>query len=99
MNQYSDKLRAYLDQNPMDYTDGDSLLEELHWCCMEANTFDGEEVRETFQKLYRSMPELSEDRFDEVFSAVSTLSAQQEKLAFQIGVKIGLRLAYEVMGK
>ena len=98
MRKYSDKLRAYLDQNPMRYTEGDSLMEELYWCYIEANTFESTELRKNFQKLYRSMPELSDDKFDEVFATVSTLSVQQEKLAFETGAKIGLRLAMEFLG-
>ena len=97
MSQYADKMRAYLDKNPMQYIEGDSLLEELYWCYIEANTFDSPELREQFQKLYRSMPELSEDRFDEIFCIVSKLSALQEKLAFQAGAKVGLRLAAELL--
>lgn len=97
VNDYTNKLRAYLNQNPMRYTDGDSLLEELHWCYTEANTCENPELRKQFQKLYQSLPELTEDKFDEVFSVVSTLSAQQEKLAFQIGAKIGFRLASELL--
>lgn len=97
MNQYGDKLRAYLDQNPMQYTDGDSLLEQLYWCYINANTFDNPELRNQFQKLYRSIPELSDDKFDEVFTVVSTLSVLQEKLAFQTGAKVGFRLAAELL--
>lgn len=96
MNRYINKLRAYLDQNPMQYTEGDSLLEELYWCYIEANTFDSAALRDAFGKLYRSMPELSEDKFDEVFNTVSSISIEQEKLAFQAGVKIGLHLAMEL---
>ena len=97
MNFYADKLRAYLDQNPMHYTEGDTLLEELHWCYTEANTYDSKALREAFHDLYCSLPELSEEKFDGVFNAVSTISIQQEKLAFQAGVKIGLRLAWELL--
>ena len=97
MNLYKIKLRTFLDQDPIRYTEGDSLLEELHWCYTEANTCENPELRKQFQKLYQSLPELTEDKFDEVFSVVSTLSAQQEKLAFQIGAKIGFRLASELL--
>ena len=96
MSNYVDKLRAYLDQNPMHYTEGDSLLDELYWCYIEANTFDSTELRNAFKRLYCSMPELSEEKFDEVFNVVSTISIQQEKLAFQAGAKIGLRLIAEL---
>ena len=96
MDSYQNKLRAYLDQNPIRYTDGDSLLEELYWCYIEANNLDSSELRLHFRRLYQSLPELSEDRFDEVFSVVSELSAAQEKLAFQAGLKTGFRLATEL---
>lgn len=94
---YADKLKDYLDQNPIGYTDGDSLLEQLYWCYGEANSFDITETREQFQKLRCCMPEITEDRFDEIFSIFSTLSILQEKHAFQVGIKIGLRLATEVL--
>lgn len=97
VNKYADKLRAYLNQNPIQYADGDSLLEELYWCYMESNTFDTPELRDQFQQLYRSMPELSEDKFDEFFAVVNQVSVQQAKLAFQVGAKIGLRLAGELL--
>ena len=44
------------------------------------------------------MPELSEKRFDEIFDGISALTTRQEKLAFQVGAKIGLRLAAELLG-
>ena len=97
MEQYSKKLRAYLDQNPMRYTDGDSLLEELYWCYGEANAFDSPELRNQFQQFYQSMPELTADRFDEIFCLVSSLTVQQEKIAFQAGVRTGFGLAAELL--
>ena len=97
MEKYLDKLRLYLDANPIQYAEGDSLLEELYWCYIEMNSFDSAELRNRFQQLYRSFPELSEDRFDEMFSMINGLSIQQEKAAFQIGAKIGFRLAAELL--
>ena len=97
MNHYTVKLRAYLDQNPIGYTNGDSLLEQLYWCYIESNRFDSAELRKQFQQLYYSLPMLSEAQFDEVFSAVSALSVEQEKLSFQIGMKLGFRMAWELL--
>ena len=96
MDEHIDKLRLYLDANPIQYTDGDSLLEQLYWCYIESNSFDSPELREQFQRVYRSMPELSEERFDEIFNEISTLTIRLEKIAFQVGAKIGLRLAAEL---
>lgn len=98
MKKYSDKLRLYLDANPIKYADGDSLLEELYWCYIESNSFDNTQLRACFRELHLGFPELSEDRFDEMFAMLNGLSVQQEKLAFQIGAKIGLRLAAELFG-
>ena len=96
MSNYSDKLRRYLDANQIEYTDGDSLLEELYWCYIESNSFDDPELRNRFRELYRNFPELSADRFDEMFAMINGLSVQQEKLAFQTGAKIGFRMAAEL---
>ena len=98
MNKYADKLRKYLDKNPIGYIDGDSLLEQLYWCYIESNSLDDPELRTQFQKVYSSMPELSIEMFDKIFDGISALTTRQEKLAFQAGVKIGLRLAAELLG-
>ena len=97
MKSYTNKLQAYLEQNPMQYTEGDTLLEQLHWCYAEANSVDSPALRKAFRELYCSMPELSEDKFDEIFSLVSTLSALQEEMAFKAGAKVGFRLAAELL--
>ena len=97
MSNYSDKLRLYLDANPIEYAEGDSLLEELYWCYIESNPFDNGELRKQFRQMYHNFPELSEDRFDEMFALVNGIGIQQEKLAFQIGAKIGFRLAAELI--
>lgn len=95
MKEYADKLREYLTQNPIRYAEGDSLLEQLYWCYGEANTFDISEIKAQYQKLRCSILEVSEGRFDEIFDIISTLFVLQEKTAFQIGAKIGMRLAAE----
>jgi len=97
MDNYANKLQAYLDQKPMQYTEGDTLLEQLYWCYTEANTVDCPALRKVFRELYCSMPELSEDKFDEIFSLVSTLSVLQEEMAFKAGAKVGFRLAAELL--
>lgn len=96
MYKFTKLLQEYLDRNPIQYADGDSLLDELYWCYTESNYNADPEIREAFQKLHRSMPELSESRFDEFFNFVRALSAKQEKAAFRIGTKIGFRLAAEL---
>jgi len=96
MYKYTNKLREYLDHDPIQYAEGDSLLDELYWCYTESNFNANPELREQFQKLYHSMPELSESKFDEIFSLVNALTAKQDQAAFHIGVKIGFRLAAEL---
>ena len=97
MEKYSDKLCAYLDANPIKYAEGDSLLEELYWCYIESNPFDSTELQKQFWQIYKGFPELTPDRFDEMFTLINDIGVQQEKLAFQTGVKIGFRLATELV--
>ena len=98
MRDYGDKLREYLEQNPIGYAEGDSLLEQLYWCYGEANSYDISEIKVQYQKLRCTMPEITEERFDEIFNIINTLCILQEKTAFQIGAKIGMRLAAELLG-
>ena len=97
MGKFAKKLREYLDRNPIQYAEGDSLLDELYWCYIESNYNADPEIRKQFQKLYSSMPELSPSKFEEIFSLINTLTSNQEKSAFQTGVKIGFRLAAELL--
>ena len=96
MEKCTNKLREYLSQNPISYAEGESLLEQLYWCYGEANTFDIWEIKTQYQKLRCSIPEVTEERFDEIFNIISNLFVLQEKTAFQIGAKIGMRLAAEL---
>lgn len=96
MCKHTNKLREYLDQNPIAYADGDSLLEQLYWCYWETNSLDTVEIRMQYEKLRHSMPEITEERFDEIFGVINELSVLQEKAAFQAGAKIGMRLAAEL---
>ena len=72
-------------------------MDQLYWCYTNANTMDSLALRAAFCELYASLPELSEERFDVVFSAVCSLSAMQDELAFKAGAKVGFRLAAELL--
>jgi len=98
MQDYGDKLKEYLDKNPIGYAEEDSLLEQLYWCYGEANSYDISEMKAQYQKLRCAIPEITEERFDEIFNIINTLFVLQEKTAFQIGAKLGMRLAAELFG-
>ena len=97
MSGYAEKLDSYLKKDPIKYVDGNSLLEQLYWCYTESNAIDSPAMREQYKKVYNSMPVLSEEELDAVFTQISKLLVMDETLAFQAGVKVGLRLTMELL--
>lgn len=96
MNQYKEIVNSYLKENPLRFSEGTTLLEQLYWCYTECNPIDSEALKTQFAAIYKSMPELSDENFDRVFTQICKLQLLEERLSFEAGVKIGLRLAMEL---
>ena len=55
MNQYFEKLRQQISDNPPNYGDADSVLGLLYECFNENNPYDNEQIKADFEELYRQM--------------------------------------------
>ena len=96
MKQYTEILLSYLRENPVQFTEGTTLLQQLYWCYTECNPLNNEALKTQFAAIYKSMPELSEENFDRIFIQICELQLLEERLSFEAGFKIGLRLAMDL---
>jgi len=99
MEIYTAKSNAYFKKHPVKYVneDGDSLLEELYWCYSQCNPINGVELRNQYKKVYQLMPELPDEKMDAILDEISMLCVMHESAGFQAGIRVGTRLAVELL--
>ena len=101
MDEFMEKLKAYIYANPTDFGDGDaeSILEMIHWYYTECNPIHTQEIKDGFADLNDYMEGLPIKDNDAVFNLVCRLCAEYQRLAFIAGFQIGFRLEQELSDK
>lgn len=99
MNMFLEKLKQYMSEHPLDLSrsDGDTILEILYECYDEINGMDNAEIKQDFEAIYRAMNGKSLKEIDEIIYAVCTLCRDHQKSGFAEGMRIGYRLAQELL--
>lgn len=97
MERSVDKLKRYLEQNPPNFGDRESVLDVLYWDYIEHGSPDSEKICNLFADLRKLMGMPSQE-YDQVFYVVSDLCLEYGRLAFGEGVKIGIALFRELYG-
>lgn len=95
MQKYIEVLSDYFKQNPPKCLEADSVLETLYWNYTQDNPINNEKIRELFASLRSQFPHLSMQEFDPVFTTVSELCVEHERLAFLEGLRLGVALMTE----
>lgn len=75
----------------------DTVLGLLYECYNENHPYDNEEIKADFNELYRQMNGLSLREIDKIIYPVCKLCRDHEKAGFIEGIKIGSRLANELV--
>lgn len=96
MQKYIRALQEYCKQNPPNHSDAQSVMNLLYWTYTEYNPIDDKELKNGFAKLRSQFPHLSLQEFDPVFTIVSDLCADHERLAFYEGLRLGVTLMQEL---
>lgn len=96
MNHYLKALQDYCKQNPLSHGDAESVVEFLYWHYAENNPIDNTKIRDCFAKLRQQYPHLSLEEFDPIFTTVSDLCEEHERLAFLEGLRLGVTLIIEL---
>lgn len=96
MEKYIRALQEYCKQNPPNHGDAQSVMNLLYWTYTEYNPIDDKKLKNGFAKLRSQFPNLSLQEFDPVFTIVSDLCADHERLAFYEGLRLGVTLMQEL---
>ena len=96
MNSYFEKLKAYIDAHPPNYSDGESVLTMLYECHNENHPYDNDQIKADFHELYQQMNGMPLREMDQIIYPVCTLCRDHEKAGFVAGVKVGIHLAQEM---
>lgn len=99
MQRYIEALRDYYRNHPPNYGGAENLLEFLYWHYSEDNPIDNQKIRDGFAKMRSQFPHLSLQEFDPIFTIVSGLCVECERLAFYEGLRLGAALMTELTEK
>ena len=98
MNSFFEKLKAYIQSNPPNFGDGESVLTMLYECHNENNPYDNEQIKADFNELYRLMNGMELREMDRSIYPVCKLCRNHERSGCIEGIKIGIRLLEELSG-
>ena len=97
MNEYIEALIRYVAESPPNYgSDAKSILEMLFTYYHECNNTDTDAVKVAFEDLYQRMHGMPLQEMDRIVDAVCVLCTEHEKAGFVKGVRVGVRIGYEL---
>ena len=98
MNEFMTALQTNLATQQPNYPDNaERILEVLFDAYNESSGCDNAAIKADFEELYRLMNGKTLKEIDEIIYAVCTLCRDHENAGFIEGIKVGLRLAYDIV--
>ena len=89
-------LKANIDNNPLQYGDGTSVLTMLYETYSQSNQMDDAQLKQDFETLYHQMNSLSLQEMDQILDPVCSLCRSHQRTGFIEGVKVGVKLRDEL---
>ena len=96
LNDYFERLRTPIAENPPDFGDGESVLTLLYEAYADSNKMDNGTVKEDFNELYRQMNGMQLRDMDKIIYPVCTLCRDHQRSGFVNGIRVGIRLREEL---
>ena len=96
METFLEILKGYIAEHTPSFGDGESVLTMLYECYNEINPYDNEQIRADFNELYQQMNGMQLREMDQIIYPVCKLCREHEKAGFVEGIKLGIRLKYEI---
>ena len=90
MKSYLEALKAYVEQNPPNCGDGESVLGMLYECHNEINPYDNEQIKADFNELYQQMNGMPLREMDKIIYPVCKLCRDHEKAGFVEEIRLGI---------
>ena len=97
IEKYIQALKKLALSDGLNLGDADTVLEMIYECYNENHPYDNEEIKVDFNELYRQMNGMVLREMDNIIYPVCKLCRDHEKAGFTEGIKIGIRLANELI--
>ena len=100
MDKLAERLKAYIDTQPIDLGEGDceTVLDQLYQAYAEFHESDPLEIRDSFKKLDDLLGTLPLNDNNAVFNLCCSLRTAYERKAFIAGLQYGAHLMTEING-
>lgn len=98
MEEYRQKLSAYVAEHPPDIQSDDvnTILDALFWAYCESAGADNENVQQRYDILHKQLQHLPSQDVNTIVDTVNDLCWEHDRLGFINGFKIGMRLEQEL---
>lgn len=96
IEKYIQALKEYSISHKPNTCDAESVLQMLYDCHNENIPYDNQQIKADFNELYQLMNGMPLREMDKIIYPVCTLCRDHEKAGFIKGIKIGIRLIYEL---
>ena len=96
MKSYLEALKSYIEQNPPNYGDAESILGMLYECHNEHNPYDNEQIKADFHELYQQLNGMSLQEIDRIIYPVCRLCRDHERAGGAESINMGIWLSNEL---
>lgn len=96
MKSFFDVLKTYVEQNPTNFGDEESVLGVLYESYNENSPYDNEQIKADFNELYQQMNGIPLREIDKIIYPVCKLCRDHEQSGFIAGIKVGILLSKEL---
>ena len=90
------KLKEYIEEHPLNFGDGTSVLTMLYEYYNEYHPYDDKQIKADFHDLYQQMNGMPLREMDQIVYPVCKLCRDHERAGFVEGFKIGVLLHTEL---
>ena len=90
------KLKEHIEEHPLNFGDGTSVLTMLYEYYNENHPYDDKQIKADFHDLYQQMNGMPLREMDQIVYPVCKLCRDHERAGFVEGVKIGVLLHTEL---
>ena len=97
VEKYIQALKKLALSDELNLSGADTVLGMLYECYNENHPYDNEEIKADFNELYHQMNGMPLREMDKVIYPVCKLCRDHEKAGFTEGIKIGIRIANELV--
>lgn len=96
MENYFEKLRSNIADNPPNFGDGESVLTLLYEAYADSSKMSDNRIKKDFNELYRLMNGMTLTQMDTISDPVCALCRGHQRSGFVEGVKAGVLLRTEL---